>query len=347
MLLSSGMTKKLDGRQIDHAAMEQIRIRAVQQVQAGENPEVVIKSLGFHRSCIYDWLARYRAGGWDSLRERKATGRKPLLTGDQIQWIYRAITRNDPRQYQFAFALWTRALIKQLIADRFGIELSLPSVGRLLAQLGLSCQRPLFRAYQQNHSLVENWLQRQYPAIKALAKKIGAEIYFGDEAGLRSDHHAGSTWAPIGQTPVVETSGERFSLNMISAISPKGLLRFMIQPGRMAAPQFCEFLNRLMYRARHPVILIVDGHPMHRAKKVKECVAQYNGKLQLFILPPYSPELNPDELVWNDLKGTVGRATVRRREDLEDHILDYFFELKCDRRKIRSFFQAQHTQYAA
>lgn len=339
--------KHRDGRKIDHQAMEAIRLRAVQQVQAGEDPEVVIKALGFHRSCIYEWLAKYRSGGWHALKARKATGRRPILQAGQIRWIYKAVTQKDPRQFQFPFALWTRHIIRALLKEKFAITLSLPSIGRLLAQLGLTCQRPLFRAYQQNPSLVENWLQNEYPKIRALAKKHGAEIYFGDEAGIRSDHHAGTTWAPQGQTPVVTATGARFGLNMISAISPAGGLRFMILNGRVAAEQFCEFLGRLMHGARRPIFLIVDGHPMHRAKKVQRRVEEYGGKLKLFFLPPYSPELNPDEYLWNDLKGTVGRTISHSPAELEANVTEYLEILQDTPEKIRAFFRAEETRYAA
>lgn len=336
-----------DGRKIDHKAMEEIRIRAVQQVQAGEDPEVVIRASGFHRSCIYDWLAKYRAGGWHALRSRKASGRKPRLSGEQIRWIYKVLTESDPRQFHFPFALWTRNIIRKVIEEKFGMTFSLPSIGRLLAQLGLTCQRPLFRAYQQNPSLVENWLKKEFPKIKALAKQAGAEIYFGDEAGIRSDHHSGTTWGVRGQTPIIEATGERFGLNMISAISPSGGMRFMIVSGRVAAAEFCEFLDRLMYRARQPIYLIVDGHPMHRAKRVQEHIDSYNGKLTLFFLPPYSPALNPDEYLWNDLKGTVGRTESRSREELELNVTEYLKIIQDSPDKVRSFFHAAETLYAA
>lgn len=339
--------KRRDGRTIDHQAMEEIRIRAVQQVQAGADPEVVIKALGFHRSCIYEWLAKYRSGGWHALKARKAPGRKPRLSARQIRWIYNALTQKDPRQFKFPFALWTRHIVRALITEKFAITLSLPSIGRLLAQLGLTCQRPLFRAYQQQPSLVENWLKKEFPKIRALAKKDGAEIYFGDEAGLRSDHHSGTTWAPKGQTPVVTSTGARFGLNMISAISPAGALRFMVLNGRVAAEQFCEFLGRLMHGARRPVFLIVDGHPMHRARKVQKRVDEFGGKLRLFFLPPYSPELNPDEYLWNDLKGAVGRTVSHSPVELETHVTEYLRILQDTPEKIRSFFQATETSYAA
>jgi transposase len=337
-----------DARKLDHKTLEEIRLRAVQQVQAGESPEAVIKALGFSRACIYEWLAKFREGGWDALRAKPLTGRPRRLTGRQIRWIYQVVTMKSPLQLKFPFALWTRAMIAKLIVQEFGVRLSAVSVGRLLAQLGLTCQRPLYVAYEQNPSLVEQWLKKEYPRIRAEARKTRAEIYFGDESGVRSDGHAGTTWSPKGQTPIVMTTGQRFGLNMLSAVSAKGLLRFMVVKGRVGSEQVCEFIRRLMYRAKRPIFLILDGHPMHKSKLVQQCEASYDGRLKLFFLPPYSPELNPDEQVWHDLKANgIGRSEILSREDLEGKVVAHLETLKGLPKKIRSFFQLPMTRYAA
>lgn len=337
-----------DGRRLDHKTLEEIRIRAVQQVQAGQSPEVVIKTLGFSRACIYEWLAAYRAGGWDTLKAKKLHGRPRKISATQMKWVYDTVTLKSPLQFKFEFALWTRAMIRTLIAEKFGLKLSLASVGRLLAQLGLTCQRPLVRAFQQNPALVERWLREEYPAIKSLAHREKAEIYFGDEAGVRSDFHAGRTWAPKGQTPVVRSTGARFGMNLISAVTPKGELRFMVVQGKLRAGGFIEFLRRLVHGAVRPIFLIVDGHPVHRAAAVKKFVTSLEGRLRLFFLPPYSPELNPDEHVWNDLKNNgVGPTVILSPDDLKSKVLGHLRSLQKTPEKIRSFFQAPETRYAA
>jgi transposase len=338
--------EKLDGRKISPKAMEEIRIRAVQRVQAGESPETVIKTLGFARACIYNWLARYRAGGWHALRTGSRSGRPKKLTGSQISWIYRAIRDKDPIQLKFSFALWTRSMIATLIKRQFGTQLSLTSVGRLLQQLGFSCQKPLYRAYQRDAELVKQWKEQVFPQIQKRAKKEGATIYFQDESGVRSDFHSGTTWALKGQTPIVESTGARFGINMMAAITPRGQMQFMIVKGTVRAGQICEFLNRLMHGHENKVFLIWDGHPTHKSKKVKECIASYDGRLEIFLLPSYSPDLNPIEQLWNHTKTNgVGRKVIKGPDQLKSIIINKLRSLQKLPKKIASFFRHPDCAY--
>ena len=340
--------KKLDARKPTHKTLEEIRIRAVTQVQQGKSPEEVVAALGMTRCCIYNWLAAYRSGGWNALKAKKLYGRPKKLTGKEMEIIYKIIIHGNPRQYRFSFALWTLGLIQKLIYMKLGIKLSTVSVWRLIRQLGLTCQRPLFRAYQQNKKAVDSWLKFTYPKIRALAKKAKADIFFGDEAGIGSDFHAGTTWAPKGETPTVISNGQRFGLNIISAISPRGEMRFMIVDGTIKSREFITFLSRLLVGVKRNIFLIVDGHPIHRSKRIKEYVASTNGKLGLFYLPGYSPELNPGEFVWNDLKNQViGRKFVSTKDDLKSMVLGGMRSVQKKPKKIKSYFQAKHTQYAA
>lgn len=340
--------QRQDARKLSHKTLEEIRIRAVRQVQSGESPEKVVAALGFSSRCIYNWLAMYRAGGWDALKAKRISGRPKKLTGGQLKWLYNTVTMKNPLQLQLPFALWTRPQMRILLQRKYGIKLSLTSIGRLLSQMGLSCQKPLFRAWQQNPKLVQQWLDSEFPKIRDAAKRAGAEVFFEDESGVRSDFHAGTTWAPKGETPIIRVTGQRFSLNMISAISPKGALRFMVVKGGVGAKVFLTFLKRLIHGRRRPVYMIVDGHPAHKAKIVKQFVESTQGKLKLFFLPPYSPELNPDELVWNDVKNNgVGRSVIAKPRDLHRAVVGRLRFLQKSPDRIRSFFRSPDTRYAA
>ena len=337
-----------DGRALSHSTLAEIRKRAVERVvRGGESPEQVIKTLGFHRSVMYEWLGRFRKGGMAALEAVPVPGRPSRLTPAQTRKLVRIIVDKNPLQLRFKFGLWTRAMIQEFIYREFGVNFSESGVGRLLRRLGLTPQRPRFRAYQQDPEAVQRWLQSEFPAIRKLALQQGATIYFGDEAGVRSDYHSGTTWAPKGQTPVVPSTGARFGLNMISAISAKGLLRFMLVEGKVNASVFVEFLRRLVHDHDHPVFVIVDGHPAHRAAAVTRYVESTEGRLRLFFLPGYSPDLNPDELVWRHVKHhNLGRQTVSGPDDLRTKVLRCLRRLQKLPAVLRGFFYAPSLRYA-
>ncbi|WP_304511286.1 IS630 family transposase [Desulfopila sp. IMCC35008] len=335
-----------DGRKINREALEAIRIRAVKRVEAGESPEVVIKALGFTRTVIYEWLAKYREGGLDALRSKKAPGKQPKLNGKQLQKLYRIIVGVDPRQLKFEFALWTRGMVQELIKRRFRVSMSEVSVGRLLRKLGLSPQRPQRKSYQQDEYLVLKWMAEDFKEIKKLAKKEKAEIFFGDESTVRSDYHSGTTWAPKGKTPVVKTTGSRHKVNLISAINPRGAMKFMATEDSVNSSVFIEFLKRLIIGVKRPVFLILDNSSVHRSNEVRKFVESTNGKLKIFFLPPYAPELNPDEHVWNYLKNhKIGRQTTTNAWDLYKRVMKVMRSLQRRPETVKSFFQHPWTKY--
>jgi transposase len=335
-----------DGRKLDHATLEAIRIRSVRQIEEGAHPDDVAAVLGMSRAAVYGWLAKYREGGLDALRAKPVPGRPPKLTGNQIRRLYGLLVGADPRQLSFPFALWTRDMVRDLIRCEFGVALSVVSVGRLLKKLGMSPQRPLYRAWQQNPAAVEAFKTDTYPALVASAQAEGATIYFADEAGIRSDYHGGTTWAPVGQTPVVKVTGARHSVNMISAVTAKGALRFAVYDETLNARVFIDFCKRLIHDAPGPIYLIVDGHPAHRAKATKDFVASTAGTLKLIFLPPYSPELNPDEWVWKNVKhDRIARSGVRNAEDLKSKAISALRRLQKLPGLVRGFFADPHLAY--
>ena len=339
-----------DARKLDHKTLTALRKRAVASVQEGNSPEIVAQTMGIARATMYGWLAKYRDGGWSSLDAHKRGGRPPKLDGPALQWIFRTVTMKNPLQLKFTFALWTAKMIGKVISDRFGVKLSKASVCRLLGQLGLTPQRPVWRAYQQKPEAVGNWLEKEYPLIRTLARREKAQIFFGDEAGVRSDYHSGTTWAIQGKTPVVSSTGARFGLNMISAVSAHGEFRFMVIKGRVGATRFIEFIKRLLHGISRKIFLIVDGHPSHKARKVARFIEskQIKKRFRLFFLPPYSPELNPDERVWNDLKnGAIGRKAIANPKQLHHAVVSHLRCIQKSPDRVRSYFQSETTKYAA
>jgi transposase len=238
-------------------------------------------------------------------------------------------------------------MIAVLIEREFGVSMSVSSVGRLLRKIGMSPQRPLWRAYQADADAVEAWKAERFPEIKAAAAAAGGLVFFEDEASVRSDYHGGTTWGEVGVTPVVETTGARYSVNMISAVSAQGKLHFMLTEGTVNAEVFIEYCKRLMHdHPGRPIFLIVDGHPAHRAKKTKEWVASTNGALQLFYLPGYSPQLNPDEWVWKNVKhDRIGRAGITSPEDLRSKALAALRRLVELPEIVRGFFHDPDLRY--
>lgn len=337
-----------DGRKLSHETLEELRIRAVRAVEAGESPEQVVAALGFSRPRIYEWLASYREGGIAALRAKPIPGRPCKLDANALRWVYDTVTTHNPMQMKFEFALWTRDMVRELIRERFDVRLSEVSVGRLLRKLGLSPQRPLARAYQRDPVLVETWLREQFPAIQKEAKRVGASIFFADEASVRSDYHSGTTWAPVGQTPIIERTGARHTLNMISAVSPRGEFRFMCHEGKFNTTLFIEFMQRLLHHRSTPIFLIVDGHPVHRAGAVRKFVTDNQDRIRLWRLPSYSPDLNPDELVWAHLKHhKIGKVAITGPDKMKQRVIAFLRSLQKTPALVRAMFQHPSVRYAA
>jgi len=321
-------------------------MRAVQQVLDGKKPEDVADSLEMNHRTIYRWLEKYHYGGWDALKAKPIPGRPPKLNASQMKWLSNAIREKDPRQLCFPFALWTLAMVREVIRRKFGVNLSEVSVGRILKTLGFSPQRPLYKAWQQDKVLVSRWKEKEYPKIKKRARKENALIFFGDESGIRSDYHAGTTWSEKGRTPIIKATGSRFRLNMISAITARGHFRFMTVEGSVTADVFCDFIKRLVENVDQKIFLILDNHRIHHARKVRKLVDSLDGKIELFYLPAYSPELNPDELVWSHVKQKIGKAAVFSRDNLKHRAVSALRSLQKMPEKVKSFFRHPTCRYA-
>lgn len=343
------MSTLIDGRTLGHKTLEHLRKLAVRRVvEGGEKPSAVMDSLGFCRTSIYPWLRTYGQAGLDALVESIAKGPEPKLTDKQRLRVRQWIVGKDPRQYGFDFGLWTRKIVKDLIEKKMGISLGLTAVGRLLAGLDITPQKPLRRAYERDPKAVDEWKKTVYPTIRKRARERDADIFFLDEAGFQSDPPLGRTYGLKGEKAVVKTSGQRQNINAISAVNAKGAFWAMTYDGKLNAESFALFLGNFMKRRRRPVFLIVDGHPAHRAKIVQKYIASLKGRLELHFLPPYAPDLNPDEFVWNHMKKNgVSKKPLKRNESLRRRVEQDLCDLHANPALIRSLFHAESVVYAA
>jgi transposase len=339
---------KIDGRTLAHKTLEHLRTTAVRRVvEEGEAASVVMQSMGLCRTSIYRWLRRYEEAGLEALVEKIAQGPEPKLNDKQRNQVKRWIVGRDPRQYGFDYGLWTRRIVQSLIERKFGLSLGLTAVGRLLTGLEITPQKPLRRAYERDPERIQKWLDDDYPKLRRRAKKYGAKIYFLDEAGFHSDPVLGRTYGLKGHTPVVATSGQRQSINAISAVNAKGEFWYNVYSGKLNASRFVEFLQELMKGRRERVFLVVDGHPSHKAKLVQSYVQSSAGKLELHFLPPYAPDLNPDEFVWGHAKTNgVSKKPLRQNESLRARVESDLEAIKRNKNLVRSFFCAESVAYA-
>jgi transposase len=324
-----------------------MRILAVRRViEDGEAPSEVIKSLGLSRPSIYRWLDRYEDAGLEALVEKIAPGPEPKLDQKQRQLVKRWLLGKDPRQYGFDFGLWSRRIVQTLIQDKLGVALGLRAVGRLLASLEITPPKPLRRAYERDPQAVQWWLDHTYPTLKRRAKKLRAKIFFLDEAGFQSEGPLGRTYGLKGKTPVVKTSGQRQSINVISAVNARGEFWAATYDGKLNAESFLLFLENFMKGRRGKVFLVLDGHPAHKAKLVARYVESLKGRLELHPLPAYAPDLNPDEFVWAPMKTNgVSKKPLKQNESLRRRIEDDLISIQQNRKLVRSFFCAQSVSY--
>ena len=265
MLYSWGMRQPIDARKLDSAAQHLLRRQVVQAVRRGMTQTETAHTFGTSPRAVSKWMQLDRDGGLCSLK-LKRRGRRPgegRLSAKRASRIRALIVGRMPDQLKLPFYLWTRAAVASLIQHEYGITVSHVTMRRYLRRWGLSPQKPAKRAYERNDATIAQWLSREYPAIARAAKREKAVIYWGGEMGLRSDHVSGTSDAPVGQTPVIRAAGQRFDCNMISAITNKGALAFMVFTGKFQAAVFVQFLTRLLKQLDGRIYLIVDGHPVH------------------------------------------------------------------------------------
>jgi transposase len=340
-----------DFRSLPSAAQEDIRRKAVNAVLGGGGRCSVAKLFGVTRQAIHKWMTLYEAGGEKALlaKPRGAPKREGILKPWQCALAVRTITDKCPEQLKLpGFWLWTRGAVRDYLRISFGVKLSLSSVGRLLRRWGLTPQKPARRAYQRDAVACKLWMEEEYPAIRKRAKREKARVMWGDECGFRSDHQTGTSYGRKGQTPVIPSPGSRFGCNMVSAIDNAGRLAFKMFEGKFNGTVFIDFMRRLIRQAGHKVFLIVDNLKVHKSEAVMKWVKKHSSSIRLFFLPKYSPDLNPDEYLNNDVKSNaVGRRRAKDKDDLKANVSSYLRSTQRQPNVVKNFFQERHVQYAA
>jgi transposase len=338
-----------DARSLPGVAQADLRKKAIQSVLNGVKQVEVARIFGITRQAVGKWVSAYREGGKRALRERRrGRPRGGSLLPWQAAQIAKVVIDRTPEQLKLPFYLWTREAVGQLIEKRFGIRKSVWTVGRYLSRWNFTPQKPIRRAFERDPEAVRQWLQEDYPTIRRQAKTERAGVFWGDEMGLRSDHCAGRSYGKRGQTPVIPGTGQRFRCNMISAITNKGRLNFMIFKQRFSSEVFLDFINRLIQQTEQKVFLIVDGHPVHRSKEVSEWVSSHAEHIRLYFLPGYSPDLNPDELLNQDAKtNALGRKSPHNVIEMIRNLRSFLWSRQRTPQIVMNYFHAASVKYAA
>jgi len=339
---------KKDGRSHDHKTLEFIRKNALARIDAGESASAVIESFGFCRTTAYKWKNARAVGGDKALDSSLHPGPPCKLSDQQKQTVRKWICGKDPRQFGIDFGLWTRQIVQELIRERMNISVSLATVGKILADLDITPQKPLQRAYQRDPVAVARWKEKVYPRIKRQAKREKGTIFFLDEAGFSTDDSRGRTWGKKGQTPIILTDGRRQRVNAISAESPGGGFWYQVYQGKLSSTLFIDFLSDFCRSQPAILHLVIDSLPVHKSKLVQAFLKNNAQHLRLHYLPTYAPDLNPDEFVWHYMKsrGTTKRP-LKIGESLKKRVVSDLKAIKKNTELVKSLFLAKSVDYTA
>jgi len=340
-----------DGRKLSIDAQEERRKTIVRMRRQGKKLWEIEEAVCLSRTTVCKALKTYREGGWKALRGKQRgtkMGENRNLAVDQEAAIQKKIIDRRPEQLRLDFALWTREAVRQLILGECGIDMPIRTVGEYLKRWGFTPQKPVKFAYERRPEKVKEWLDVTFPEIREKAKQEKAGIYWGDETGLRSSDVRGRGFSPRGETPVISATAKYENLSMISAITNKGRVQWMIVDGTVNADRFIEFLKGICKDSRRKVFLILDNLKVHHSKPVKQWLETRKSKIELFFLPAYSPDLNPDEHLNSDLKQGVGsKAPSRTKHLLQKSATDHMTMLKASPNRIRRYFKDPAIQYAS
>jgi len=343
--------KNTDSRSLPRDVRQYNRTLAIRLYQKGTARKEVAEIVGVHYGVVCRWIRAWKQEGEKAIQLKKRgrrKGDKCLLTAEQENRLKQLLCDKNPRQLKLPFALWNRKAIQSAIYQIWRVRIAIRTIGDYLKRWGFTPQKPIKKAYEQNPQAVQRWLDTTYPEIKSRAFTEGAEIYWGDETGIRNDCQHSRGYAPRGKTPIVAINAKRFSLNMISAINNQGLLRFMLYERSMTARVLLKFMKRLIKDAGRKVFLVLDNLKVHHANLVRRWLEKHQDKIEVFYLPSYSPELNPDEYLNADLKaGVRSAAPSRNLKELKSTVTGHMRMLQKKPKRIVKYFKHHAIAYAA
>jgi transposase len=343
--------EKIDARTLKPEVQEQLRKQAIHLRQKGHSVEQIAAILDVNSRTVYRWWQLYRRGGVKSIRIRRRgrpTGACRRLTVKQEKQIQRMIRDKQPDQMKLPFALWSRIAVQQLIQQLWAMRMPIRTVGEYLKRWGFTPQKPFRRAYEQNPKRVKQWLEEQYPGIAQRAKQEDAEIQWADETGLCNGSYYGRSYAPRGQTPAIRLPARPQRINLISTVTNQGKVRFMVYRDTMTAQTMIRFMRRLVKDVGRKVFLIVDNLRVHHSKLVREWLEEHRKQIEVFYLPAYSPELNPDEYLNCDLKvGVHTGVPATSKSELARKAIGHLRMLQKRPARVAKYFKHPKIAYAA
>lgn len=338
-----------DGRKVPDNVMFHLRVMAVHAVRVlGFSPELIAKAYDFNRACIYRWLKQYDEGGYDALESRMPPGAELLINAEMDDWLKQTVLTRTPVEFGYDTNLWTSPILAGLLKQEFGVAVGESTVRLHLRAQDLTCQKPEYQDVKRDDQEIEQFFSDKFPRIQRLANKLGADIGFEDEAGVGVMTRHGRTWGLRGQTPIVKASMQRGGYNVLSVVTANGEMDYSIKDDTINGERYIEFLEKLISNRDHPLILLVDHATFHRSKIVRDFVRAHRSQLRVFFLPKRTPELNPDEQVWNEIKNhKIGKQPVKNKVDLKERLSNALDSLQQNAKRVTSFFSLPDTRYAS
>jgi len=344
--------KHIDGRALTKEALAERQKLIIKMIKNGNTAKEISILTGCSLNTVYSLWNRYNQctnkKNFFAVKTRgnkKGTGR--TLTLLQESKIKKVMLEKYPDQLKFDFALWTRSAVKLLIMKLFSIDMPVRTVGMYLQRWGFTPQKPIKRSYKRDETKIDHWLNTEFPSIKSAAKHQNADIYWEDETSIETGDIRGKGYAPKGKTPIVNNIEIKIKISMLSAITNQGKVFWKLHSGTIDALKFLEFVKRLVWKKKRKIFLILDNARVHHSKILATWLKNNIDKIELFFIPPYSPELNPDERVNSDVKYGVGSRSPKRTEkDLSSAVDSHMNILKKNPSRIRKYFKDEVISYA-